>query len=161
MKRIFHIALMAIVLTACKQDPSTIFEVEDVTVSLNEGEKNRLKTDIEFVSIAYTDIFSTNISQNNLEEIITTYKSLGDKSLVIEMIVRKFISEGGSTIQNIDRSSSTSIESFVTHVYKKLYNRTPDAYELWYLTDVIQKDQDINASLIYYSMMTANEYRYY
>ena len=161
MKRIFHIALMAIVLTACKQDPSSIFEVEDVTVSLNEGKKNRLKTDIEFVSIAYTDIFSTNISQNNLEEIITTYKSLGDKSLVIEMIVRKFISEGGSTIQNIDRSSSTSIESFVTHVYKKLYNRTPDAYELWYLTDVIQKDQDINASLIYYSMMTANEYRYY
>ena len=77
------------------------------------------------------------------------------------MIVRKFISEGGSSIQNIDRSSSTSIESFVTHVYKKLYNRTPDAYELWYLTDVIQKDQDINASLIYYSMMTANEYRYY
>ena len=161
MKRIFHIALMAIVLTACKQDPSSIFEVEDVTVSLNEGKKNRLKTDIEFVSIAYTDIFSTNISQNNLEEIITTYKSLGDKSLVIEMIVRKFISEGGSSIQNIDRSSSTSIESFVTHVYKKLYNRTPDAYELWYLTDVIQKDQDINASLIYYSMMTANEYRYY
>ena len=161
MKRIFHIALMAIVLTACKQDPSSIFEVEDVTVSLNEGKKNRLKTDIEFVSIAYTDIFSTNISQNNLEEIITTYKSLGDKSLVIEMIVRKFISEGGSTIQNIDRSSSTSIESFVTHVYKKLYNRTPDAYELWYLTDVIQKDQDFNASLIYYSMMTANEYRYY
>ena len=161
MKRVFHIALMAIALTACKQDPSSIFEVEDVTVSLNEGEKNRLKTDIEFVSIAYTDIFSTNISQNNLEEIITTYKSLGDKSLVIEMIVRKFIYDGGSNIQNIDRSSSTSIDSFVTDVYKKLYNRTPDAYELWYLTDVIQKDQDINASLIYYSMMTANEYRYY
>jgi hypothetical protein len=135
--------------------------VDDVTVNLNEGEKNRLKTDIEFVSIAYTDIFSTNISQNNLEDIITTYKSLGDKSLVIEMIVRKFISDGGSNIQNIDRSSSTSIEFFVTDVYKKLYNRTPDAYELWYLTDVIQKDQDINASLIYYSMMTANEYRYY
>ena len=161
MKRIFHIALMAIVLTACKQDPSSIFEVEDVTVSLNGGKKNRLKTDIEFVSIAYTDIFSTNISQNNLEDIITTYKSLGDKSLVIEMIVRKFISEGSSMIQNIDRSSSTSIETFVTHIYKKLYNRTPDAYELWYLTDLIQKDQDINASLIYYSMMTANEYRYY
>lgn len=161
MKRFFHIALMAIALTACKQDPSSVFEVENVTVSLNEGEKNRLKTDIEFVSIAYTDIFSTNISQNNLEEIITTYKSLGDKTLVIEMIVRKFISEGSGSIQNIDRSSSISIESFVTDVYKKLYNRTPDAYELWYLTDIIQKDQDINASLIYYSMMTANEYRYY
>lgn len=161
MKRIIYIVFIAIAITACKRDPYSIFEVQDVTVSLNEGEKNRLKTDIEFVSIAYTDIFSTNISQNNLEEIITTYKSLGDKSLVIEMIVRKFISEGGSSIQNIDRSSSTSIESFVTDVYKKLYNRTPDAYELWYLTDVIQKDQDINASLIYYSMMTANEYRYY
>ena len=95
-------------------------------------EKNRLKTDIEFVSIAHTDIFGSNISSNNLENIVTTYKSFGDKSLTIEMIIRKFIDDGGTNITAIDRSSKTSIESFVINTYKKLYNREPDAFEKWF-----------------------------
>ena len=45
--------------------------------------------------------------------------------------------------------------------YKKLFNRTPDEYELWFVTDMIQKDTALTAELIYFSLMTANEYRYY
>ena len=148
-------------LSSCKRDPSYIFEVNDVTVTASTGEKNRLKTDIEFVSIAHTDIFGSNISSNNLENIVTTYKSFGDKSLTIEMIIRKFIDDGGTNITAIDRSSKTSIESFVINTYKKLYNREPDAFEKWYLSDLIANDDVINAEIVYFSMMTANEYRYY
>jgi len=160
MKNIIYI-LILIVLSACKRDPSYIFEVNDVVVSASTGEKNRLKTDIEFVSIAHTDIFGSNISSNYLENIVTTYKSFGDKSLTIEMIIRKFIDDGGSNITEIDRSSKTSIESFVINTYKKLYNREPDAFEKWYLSDLIANDDVINAEIVYFSMMTANEYRYY
>ena len=136
-------------------------KLNDVTVTASTGEKNRLKTDIEFVSIAHTDIFGSNISSNNLENIVTTYKSFGDKSLTIEMIIRKFIDDGGTNITAIDRSSKTSIESFVINTYKKLYNREPDAFEKWYLSDLIANDDVINAEIVYFSMMTANEYRYY
>lgn len=160
MKYIIYILLL-IVLSSCKRDPSYIFEVNDVTVTASTGEKNRLKTDIEFVSIAHTDIFGSNISSNNLENIVTTYKSFGDKSLTIEMIIRKFIDDGGTNITAIDRSSKTSIESFVINTYKKLYNREPDAFEKWYLSDLIANDDVINAEIVYFSMMTANEYRYY
>ena len=160
MKYIIYILLL-IVLSSCKRDPSYIFEVNDVTVTASTGEKNRLKTDIEFVSIAHTDIFGSNISSNNLENIVTTYKSFGDKSLTIEMIIRKFIDDGGTNITAIDRSSKTSIESFVINTYKKLYNREPDAFEKWYLSDLIANDDEINAEIVYFSMMTANEYRYY
>lgn len=160
MRYIIYILLL-IVLSSCKRDPSYIFEVNDVTVTASTGEKNRLKTDIEFVSIAHTDIFGSNISSNNLENIVTTYKSFGDKSLTIEMIIRKFIDDGGTNITAIDRSSKTSIESFVINTYKKLYNREPDAFEKWYLTDLIANDDMINAEIVYFSMMTANEYRYY
>ena len=157
----YLIYILLIVLSSCKRDPSYIFEVNDVTVTASTGEKNRLKTDIEFVSIAHTDIFGSNISSNNLENIVTTYKSFGDKSLTIEMIIRKFIDDGGTNITAIDRSSKTSIESFVINTYKKLYNREPDAFEKWYLSDLIANDDVINAEIVYFSMMTANEYRYY
>lgn len=157
----YLIYILLIVLSSCKRDPSYIFEVNDVTVTASAGEKNRLKTDIEFVSIAHTDIFGSNISSNNLENIVTTYKSFGDKSLTIEMIIRKFIDDGGTNITAIDRSSKTSIESFVINTYKKLYNREPDAFEKWYLSDLIANDDVINAEIVYFSMMTANEYRYY
>ena len=160
MKNIIYILLL-IVLSSCKRDPSYIFEVNDVTVTASTGEKNRLKTDIEFVSIAHTDIFGSNISSKDLENIVTTYKSFGDKSLTIEMIIRKFIDDGGVNITAIDKSSNTSIESFVINTYKKLYNREPDAFEKWYLSDLIANDDVINAEMVYFSMMTANEYRYY
>ena len=157
----YLIYILLIVLSSCKRDPSYIFEVNDVTVTASTGEKNRLKTDIEFVSIAHTDIFGSNISSKDLENIVTTYKSFGDKSLTIEMIIRKFIDDGGTNITSIDRSSKTSIESFVINTYKKLYNREPDAFEKWYLSDLIANDDEINAEIVYFSMMTANEYRYY
>ena len=160
MRTVIYI-LIIIVFSACKRDPSYIFEVNDVAVSASTGEKNRLKTDIEFVSIAHTDIFGSNISSNDLENIVTTYKSFGDKSLTIEMIIRKFIDDGGSNITPIDKSSNKSIELFVMETYKKLYNREPDAFEKWYLSDLITNDDVINAEIVYFSMMTANEYRYY
>lgn len=161
MKQILYILLIALTFTACKRDPSYIFEVDDVAVTQSAGEKNRLKTDIEFVSIAYADIFGASIPQNDLEEIVTTYKSFGDKSLVIEMIIRKFVDDGGSNIQSINRSSTENIELFVSETYKKLYNREPDAYEKWYLSDLISNENDIDAEIVYYALMTANEYRYY
>ena len=160
-KSLYILLLIALTLNACKRDPSYIFEVNDVAVTASAGEKNRLKTDIEFVSIAHADIFGSSISSNYLENIVTTYKSFGDKSLVIEMIIRKFIDDGGTNITAIDRSSNTSIESFVIDTYKKLYNREPDAFEKWYLSDLIANDDVINAEIVYFSMMTANEYRYY
>ena len=160
-KSLYILLLIALTLNACKRDPSYIFEVNDVAVTASAGEKNRLKTDIEFVSIAHADIFGSSISSNYLENIVTTYKSFGDKSLVIEMIIRKFIDDGGTNITAIDRSSKTSIESFVINTYKKLYNREPDAFEKWYLSDLIANDDVINAEIVYFSMMTANEYRYY
>ena len=131
MRNIIYI-LILIVLSSCKRDPSYIFEVNDVDVSASTGEKNRLKTDIEFVSIAHTDIFGSNISSNDLDNITP-----------------------------IDKSSKTSIESFVIDTYMKLYNREPDAFEKWYLSDLIHNNDVINAEIVYFSMMTANEYRYY
>ena len=107
MKHYFYISLICIcLLVGCSKDPNYLFEVENVEVNQASADKNRLKTDIEFVSIAYNDLYGQNISQGELDDIITVYKSFGDKSLVIEMIIRKFISNEDSQIPNINRTSN-------------------------------------------------------
>lgn len=162
MRKLAFLALLLLNFSACKKDdPTFLFAVDEVTVSQSSADKNRLKTDIEFVSIAYADLYGGSIHQGMLEDIIITYKSFGDKSMVIEMIIRKFIDDETSNIGSIDRNNQTSIENFVQKTYEKLYNRTPNAFEKWYLSDLIETETDINAEMVYFAMMTANEYRYY
>ena len=148
-------------IVSCSKDPNYLFEVENIEINQASADKNRLKTDIEFVSIAFNDLYGQNISQGELDEIITVYKSFGDKSIVIEMIIRKFISDEDSQIPNIDRSTEQTVKQFVQETYETIFNRTPNAFENWYLTDYIYKHQEIDAKMVYYSLMTSNEYRYY
>ena len=42
----------------------------------------------------------------------------------------------------------------------KDFNRTPNAFEKWYLS-IIQNNKDVSGEMVYYGLMTSNEYRYY
>ena len=77
------------------------------------------------------------------------------------MVIKNFLNEPTNLIPVIDTTSVTTIKDFVTDAYKKLYNRNPDEYELWFVADMITKDNNLTAELVYYSLMTSNEYRYY
>ncbi|MEC8610573.1 MAG: hypothetical protein VXY06_02340, partial [Bacteroidota bacterium] len=137
--------LILLVFSSCsKDDPYFLFEVDNVEVEQSNAEKNQLKTDIEFVSIAYNDLYGSNIPQNQLEEIITSYKSFGDKSLVIELIIKKFILDDGSDIPSLLRISRESVDSFVVDAYEKLYNRSPNAFENWHMTELILNNGSID-----------------
>ena len=81
--------------------------------------------------------------------------------LIEEMIIKNFLNEPVNLIAEIDRTSSMTIEIFVADTYKKLFNRNPDEYELWFIADMIQRDSAVTAELIYFSLMSSNEYRYY
>jgi hypothetical protein len=89
------------------------------------------------------------------------YRAFGDKKLIEEMVIKNFLNESNIQIPQIDRTSEITVQNFVTDSYKKLFNRTPDEFELWFVTDMIQKDASLSSELIYFSLMTANEYRYY
>ena len=77
------------------------------------------------------------------------------------MVIKNFLNESSIQIPQIDRNSISTINEFVNSTYRKLYNRNPDAYELWFISDMIQGDTDLTSELIHFSLMTANEYRYY
>ena len=150
-----------LILFSCKKAKNVIYQLNDVTIEQNSANKDHLKSTTEFISIAYSDIFGTVISTNKLADLTTIYKAFGDKKLIEQMVIKNFLNEPTIQIPQIDRSSMSTINNFVTDAYKKLYNRNPDEYELWFVADLITKDDDLTAELVYYSLMTSNEYRYY
>ena len=150
-----------LILFSCKKEKNVIYQLNDVTIEQNSANKDHLKSTTEFISIAYSDIFGTIISTNKLADLTTIYKAFGDKKLIEQMVIKNFLNEPTIQIPQIDRSSMSTINNFVTDAYKKLYNRNPDEYELWFVADLITKDDDLTAELVYYSLMTSNEYRYY
>ena len=150
-----------LILFSCKKEKNVIYQLNDVTIEQNSANKDHLKSTTEFISIAYSDIFGTVISTNKLADLTTIYKAFGDKKLIEQMVIKNFLNEPTNLIPVIDTTSVTTIKDFVTDAYKKLYNRNPDEYELWFVADMITKDNNLNAELVYYSLMTSNEYRYY
>jgi len=150
-----------LILFSCKKEKNVIYKLNNVTIEQNSANKDHLKSTTEFISIAYSDIFGTVISTNKLADLTTIYKAFGDKKLIEQMVIKNFLNEPTNLIPVIDTTSVTTIKDFVTDAYKKLYNRNPDEYELWFVADMITKDNDLTAELVYYSLMTSNEYRYY
>ena len=158
-KLIFLFSIL--ILFSCKKEKKVIYHLNDVNITQNSYNKDHLKSTTEFISIAYSDIFGTVITNDKLSDLSAMYTAFGDKILLEEMVIKNFLNESAVQIPQIDRTSELTIQNFVTDTYKKLFNRTPDEYELWFVTDLIQKDTVLTAELIYFSLMTANEYRYY
>lgn len=148
------------VIAGCKKETSYVYEVLPEEVNQGGVEKVNVKNTIEFISIAYSDLFGTSIPADELYNLSVAYSSFGDKKLIEDMIVKNFMSD-----PNINLPTKSSMQSdpekFITDTYKKLFNRIPNEYEKWFLADMISNDNNIEPDLIYYSLMTSNEYRYY
>ena len=160
MKKLIFI-FSVLLLFSCKKEKKITYQLNDVTIENNTANKDHLKSTIEFISIAYSDIFGTVISTNKLAELSQIYKAFGDKKLIEQMVIKNFLNESSIQIPQIDRASSSTINLFVQNSYIKLYNGSPDEYELWFVSNMIENDSELTSELIYFSLMTANEYRYY
>lgn len=147
---------VAVVFFSCKKKQEYVYDVNDETISAAGVQKPNVKSNTEFISIAHTDVMGTTVSAGNLNELKTQYLAFGDKGVVEDLIIRNFMNKSGNTIPT---SIGTDKKAFITNAYKKVYNRVPNEYEIYYLTDLLNKNSSITAEMFYYSLMTSNEYR--
>jgi len=165
MKKIFYAALLLLA-TACtkktieEEQKTYTYDVNTVNVTGHTGVKGTAKSTTEFISIAYADLFGTTIPNDSLVKLFTAYSAFGDKKLIEDRIIRNFLDLPGSSIPTSQQMRS-DISTFVTNTYKRLFNRSPNEFEKYYLKNMIQNDTTITPQMMYYSFMTSNEYRYY
>lgn len=146
--------------TGCKKETQYVYDVNPLTVEQEGGIKQHPKTNTEFISIAYSDLFGSTISNADLQKLNVAYSAFGDRKLIEDMIVKNFLNDASIAIPS-KAQMQNDVPKFVTDTYKKLYNRQPNEYEKYYVVKVINADATITPVLVYYAMMTSNEYRYY
>lgn len=152
--------LVISVLSSCKKDTDFIYGVEDVNIQKPDANKPNVKSTFTFISIAYSDLFGANISQTQLVELQTAYAGFGDQRLIEQMIIKNFLNDVGVDIPT-QTEMNANVEQFIKNSYVKFFNRLPNEFELWHIENEIAGDNTITPELIYFAMMTSNEYRYY
>jgi len=159
------VALLMAILTlgllpSCNKEKNIIYDVNDVNVNRPEGNKDYVKSLAEFISIAFTDLFGQNISQAELQTLAVPYSGFGDLKLIEDMIIKNFLNSSSVIIPS-DSEMRANVDQFLMDTYQKFFNRLPNEFELWHMKNLINENSDINPELIYYAIMTSNEYRYY
>ena len=160
MKKLVLFAIVAFSLSSCKKETDFVYEVNDVQVSKEKIGKGIPKTTVEFISIAYSDLVGSTISQNDLSRVTLLYLAFGDKRLIEDLLIKNIVN---SPVVNIptEEIMRNDISAFINSTYLKLFNREPNEVELYTLRKQISENTNITPKLVYYAMMTSDEYRYY
>ena len=145
---------------ACKKDKSLSYGVEDVDIRKDGNNKQTVKTTTEFISIAYSDVFGTTISQNKLASLTSAYLAFGDKKLIEDMIIKNFLNQSGAIIPSSSEMNA-DVSAFVKAAYRKFFNREPNELEEWQMINIIKSNSSVTPEMVYYTFLTSNEYRYY
>lgn len=156
----FLYLLLGFLFFACEGERTYLYEVNQVTVSESDISKENLKSELEFLSLAYNDLFGTTLTENQLFSLAQAYSSLGDKNLIVDILIRNFLNAPGANVPS-SQAMRSDINRFITDTYKKFYVREPGEYELWYLRSLIQNDPDMTPEMLYYAFLTSDEYRFY
>lgn len=161
MRKYLAIPILCVILMACSKDEKTyVYQVQEVDISQAGAEKPNVKTSTEYISIAYSDAFGATISNDLLSDLKQIYISFGDVGVTEDIIIRKFLSGSGVEIPT-QIEMENDVNQFVIDAYKRVYNRLPNEYEQWFLGNLIDEDSDVTPDVVYYALMTSNEYRQY
>lgn len=152
------VALTAGIFFSCKKE--YVYEVNNVVVKQPGGEKTNVKTTTEFISIVYSDLFNTIVPTDTLLYVQQAYDAFGDKKLIEDRIVRHFLNSPSVQIPS-DATMRANIPLFVDETVERFFNRKPDAFENYFISNIIGSSTDITPVVVYYACMTSDEYRYY
>lgn len=154
------LVILSISYQGCKKETTLIYGVDDVLVTKDQSEKTVSKTMVEFISIAYADVFGLTISQNDLGILSLLYLAFGDKVLIEDVLVKNMLNSPEANLPS-DAEMRANIGQYVKNTYIKLYNREPNELESFTLTEKINANEAMTSAMVYYAMMTSNEYRFY
>jgi hypothetical protein len=158
--RLLTIVILLFLSASCKKEVTYVYDVNNVTIYKPGARKPNVKSTLEFISISYSDLFGTTISQADLFDLGTSYAAFGDLKFIEEKIIKNFLNKPGAQIPTLAEMNA-DVPLFIKNTYIRFYNREPTEFESWNMVKMINDNAAITPELIYFSMMTSNEYRYY
>ncbi len=144
----------------CKKEPEPLFGLNEVELYPSVADKDKLKTNEQFVAILHANLFQTALSPNDIFDISECIESIGDKELAREVIISNFMNKDGVVMPSVE-DMNLDIDLFISETYVRFYVRYPTEAEKTYVRNFIQSNPYMTPELVYFSFALSDEYMFY
>lgn len=145
--------------SGCKEE-SYVYEVNDVDISPINSTKNKPKTESQYISVLYTNLFQEAIGPNRMLEALAAIQSIGDKRVAYDILVSKYMADDKVVLPS-EEEMRADPESFVRDTYRRFMVRQPTEAELQWMLNYIESRPNLTPELVYFSFATSNEHFHY
>lgn len=145
-------------LAACR--PTPIYEVNPVAVSMPNAQKSKLKSEEQFISILYANLFQKALSANELLDMTDVIFSIGDKDLAHEVIVSNLMNNPDVLLPS-DSLMRADVDAFIEDTYVRFLVRRPTEGELTWFRNFLSNHPDLSVEMVYIAFALSHEYLYY
>lgn len=153
------LALIILFNTGCQKEYD-VYEINDVTILPVNSEKNKAKTDAQYISILYTNLFQEPIGPNKMLEAQNAIASIGDKQIAYEILVSKYMNDPRVRLPDATEMRGDP-EAFVRDTYSRFLVRQPTEAELLWWVNYINSTPTLTSDLVYFAFATSNEHFHY
>jgi len=152
--------LLFTIFVGCKKEKQVVFGVNKQVLYEDKAKKTKRKSDAEYISILYTNLYQTPISPSQLYKTQNILFSIGDRNVATELVLSNYFNTTGLKIppNTVMRSN---VDSFIESSYKRFFLRYPSEGEKTFFRNYINNNPSITVELVYTSFSTADEYQYY
>ncbi len=151
--------LILLACLSCQQDLYEVYEINPVDVLPVNAEKDKSKTDAQYISILYTNLFQEPIGPNRMLEAQAAIASVGDKQIAYDMLVSKYMRDAPAlpSRQELDDDP----RQFIIDTYQRFFTRLPTQAELEWMDSFLTRNPSLTPEQIYFSFATSYEYYHY
>jgi hypothetical protein len=147
-------------LMACKKEQVGLYELNDVPLVSSAADKDKTKSNQQYVSILYTNLFQTALSSSDVFDLDRLFQSIGDKDVAREILISNFFNDPGVQLPTIQEMNA-DIDLFIENTYKRFFVRTPNEAERTWVKTFIQSNPYMTPELVFFAFALSNEYQYY
>lgn len=147
-----------LIVSACEQ--AVVYQVNPETVSPPNADKSKRKTEEQYISILYANLFQKALSANELLDITDVIFSIGDKDLAHEVVISNLMNKPDVLLPP-DSVMRADIPGFVADTYERFLVRDPTQAELTWFTNFIESNPDLSTEMVFFAFALSNEYLYY
>jgi len=147
---------------SCKQDKEYqyVFEVNEENLYQSNVDKTKQKTPEQYISILYSNLFSTTVPQQDLNQLAEIRLANGDKQMADELILNDFVNSGNASTPT-NQEMRANVDQFIEDTYIRFFLRKPSPYEVVELKQEIEGDSELTPEMIYQAFALSNEYKFY
>ena len=159
MNKIITILSFILLFAACK-NKDYIYQVNEVSILPNNADKNKQKTNEQYINIVYANLYQKALSPDKLVDLSNVLQSIGDKQVGYEIIISKMMNDPAVKLPTA-ADMKADPDKFIIETYKRFYVRQPTQAEKSFFFFFLKSHPNLTPEHVYFAFSTSAEYYYY